>query len=540
MLLLGNTLSSFSNPTAARAQAGVPDPSALHSTAALQHRFGVKSPYALSLKAGAKYSLRHASKRACHFYQHCGLPEVSNGLIIAANCYRAHGTDIPQLQKTQRCPRIGAFPEMAKLFFERPGATDFEIAIEQVAQPSAAPAIEIFQREEKKIASLQGLFSTTVRPMEQHRAARICMPSWRSFKRFAYQGGLYEAQDVLVDVDNVDLICPVPAPGFFVKEALLRRLLWRDFSGRLAYVNPGLRPLRLEHDYDLFIVVCQSWWDVLYLNSIKGWKDRCRTSIVWLDELYAEAILRAGSWLHALNRFDHVVIGLGGSVDALEKALGRSCHWVPGAVDALRFSPWPNPPARVVDFYSMGRRLDSLHRLLLKRSSGNKSFYIYDSFPVSMANLPDHRQHRDMIANLAKRSRYFLVSPVKAGVNSDTYGQVEIGYRYFEGAAAGAVMIGQAADCGSFRELFGWSDSVIEIAEDGSDLYDVLQALEDQPVRLQRIRRRNARESLLRHDWVYRWKEILRLAGFQPTRAMVARENRLKELAHQADNDQNI
>jgi hypothetical protein len=32
------------------------------------------------------------------------------------------------------------------------------------------------------------------------------MPTWRNFKKNAYRCGLYEAQDVLVEIDNVDLI----------------------------------------------------------------------------------------------------------------------------------------------------------------------------------------------------------------------------------------------------------------------------------------------------------------------------------------------
>jgi hypothetical protein len=48
---------------------------------------------------------------------------------------------------------------------------------------------------------------------------------------------------------------------------------------------------------------------------------------------------------------------------------------------------------------------------------------------------------------------------------------------------------------------------------------------------LDRIGRRNAAEALLRHDWVYRWKEILRIAGLAPSPEMDARERRLKELA---------
>jgi spore maturation protein CgeB len=363
------------------------------------------------------------------------------------------------------------------------------------------------------------------------RSSRICMPSWRKFKKYAFQGALYEAQDVLLEVDDVDLICPEPGWGYGFLEGWQKRLVWKDVTKRLVYLNPGLRPIHLKRDYDLFVTVCQSWWDILYLNAIKGVKDHCKTSICWFDELWAKWIPDYGFWLHALNQFDYVVVALEGSVNALEKALGRSCHWMPGAVDAVRFSPYPNPPPRVIDVYSIGRRREELHHSLLKMAEEGEIFYIYDTFPASMAHPPDHRQHRDLLANISKRSRFFVVGPAKIGCPDDARGQIEIGSRYFEGAASGAVMIGEAALCESFNQLFGWENSVIEIKADGSDVGDILRALSAQPAQLREMGQRNAREVLLRHDWVYRWKQILAIAGVNPSPAMERRENQLRKLA---------
>ena len=101
------------------------------------------------------------------------------------------------------------------------------------------------------------------------------------------------------------------------------------------------------------------------------------------------------------------------------------------------------------------------------------------------------------------------------------HGQQELGYRFFEGAAAGAVMIGQAPDCEAFKELFGWPDSVVPLKPDGSDVAEMLESLRAQPDRLEEMSRRNAREALLRHDWVYRWMQILAIAGLEPTPRML-------------------
>src|SRR5438094_7817572 len=92
-----------------------------------------------------------------------------------------------------------------------------------------------------------------------------------------------------------------------------------------------------------------------------------------------------------------------------------------------------------------------------------------------------------------------------------TCGQVEVGFRYYEGSTAGAVLVGQAPKCESFRRTFDWPDAVIEIKPDSSDAAEVLTELAAQPERTQEISRRNAAEALLRHDWVYRWKEVLRI-----------------------------
>jgi hypothetical protein len=361
---------------------------------------------------------------------------------------------------------------------------------------------------------------------------RICLPTFSSFARKVYQGGFREAEDVLLATDSVDLIPLEPAKGFEFKERWQRQLLYHDVSRKLAFLNPGLKPVRLNKEYDLLLLVCPLCWDVRYINAIREWKKHCRASICWIDELWAHAVPSYKYWLPLLNEFDHVVLGLKGSVKAVSEALGRECHYVRGGVDAIRFSPYPEPPARVVDVYSIGRRYDGIHQRLLKQAGVRRLFYIYDTFKNTGDNeMQDHRQHRELYANIAKRSRFFTVAPAKVDLWEHTGVQIEVPFRYFEGAAAGAVLVGQALDCESFRQELGWPDSVVELQPDGSDAIEVLSKLAKDPDRLDRISRRNAAEALLRHDWVYRWKQILALAGLEPTLAMKDREARLQELA---------
>jgi Glycosyl transferases group 1 len=360
---------------------------------------------------------------------------------------------------------------------------------------------------------------------------RICMLTARGFKKKAFYCAQYEAQDVLLDVDDVDLIHLEPGRGYKFKEAWQRRLLFRDVTRKLIFANPGLHKVRLDQEYDLFLVMCQMEHDFLDISAIEGWQDHCKTSVCWISEMWAARIPLCKYWIHSLRRFDHVFVSARGSVAALSDAIGRPCRWLPDAVDTLRFTPFPNPPARAIDVYSIGRRREEIHRALLEATGGTDIFYVYDTFAGSMCDVLNYREHRDFFSNMAKRSRFFVVAPAKVGIAEETGGQIEIGARYYEGASAGAVMIGEAPEGEAFRELFPWQDAVISLQADGSDVQKVLSSLAAEPERISAISRRNAAEALLRHDWVYRWKEILRVAGIEPSRRMKLREQRLRDLA---------
>jgi hypothetical protein len=152
-------------------------------------------------------------------------------------------------------------------------------------------------------------------------------------------------------------------------------------------------------------------------------------------------------------------------------------YWLraPGGVDVLRFSSLSKSVARVIDVYSMGRRWEGVHSELLKAANRSELFYLHDTVTnTANSEVYDVKQHRDLYANTAKRSKYFVVAPAKIG-GIETGGQVEIGYRYFEGAAAGAVIIGVAADCEAYTELFSWPEVVVEIQPDGSDIWLFLE-----------------------------------------------------------------
>jgi len=360
------------------------------------------------------------------------------------------------------------------------------------------------------------------------------MMSLRDLNRHAAWCSNYEFEDVICDVDDVELVSPRAGAGYDRRQWLARRLIWRPGLSRIP-MNPGLERVTLDKEYDLFVFVGMNLSDLIYLRGLRGWKDRCKKSVCIIVEFYAKWIQDYRNHLKLLDAFDQTYFCFANCVEPVRAILGKPCSHLPLAADVLRFTPLPHSPARCIDVYSMGRRSESAHQAMLAMASRGEMFYIHDTIPGGMVQPPDHAAHRNMVANFAKRSRFFVTYPAKVGVEEETRGESEVGARFFEGAASGAVMIGQAPTIATFERDFHWPDAVIDLGEDASGLKPRLREYQEDPARMQALSRQNATEALRRFDWVYRWKEILNGMGMKPTERMRMRERRLCELADQAD-----
>lgn len=362
------------------------------------------------------------------------------------------------------------------------------------------------------------------------------MVSLRGLNRHAAWCSNYEFEDVICEVDDVDLLAPSPGAIHDLRRWLARRLIWRPGLSRIP-MNPGLKPMTLQNEYDLCVFVCMNLSDLIYLRGVQGWKDRCKTSVCIVVEFYGNWIREYANHLRLLEAFDQTFFCFSNCVDPVQKVIGKPCVHLPLAADVLRFTPYPNPPKRTIDVYSMGRRSESAHQALLEMAGRGEIFYIHDTIPGGMIQPPDHVAHRNLVANLAKRSRLFVAYPAKVGREEDTRGESEVGARFFEGAASGAVMIGQAPTIPTFQQDFNWPDAVIDLGSDTTELKHRLGEYLGDPERMHAMSRKNASEALLHFDWVYRWKEVLARVGLAPTERLLRRERRLLELADIAGGD---
>jgi len=247
-----------------------------------------------------------------------------------------------------------------------------------------------------------------------------------------------------------------------------------------------------------------------------------------MDELWIKQMDSHRQFLSILKKFDIVVLYYSQSVVPLSERIERKCVFMPPGVDAILFCPYPSPPGRTIDVYSVGRRSETTHLALLNMVANQRLFYVYDSIAGDQSINP--KEHRALFANLAKRSRYFIVNPGLIDRPDKRGDQIEIGNRYFEGAASGTIMVGEHPTNTEFKHLFNWPDAVIRLPY-GSDRIDqIISELDAQPERREEIRRTNVIQTLMRHDWAYRWEVMLKLVDLEPLPELLKRKEYLKTI----------
>jgi len=333
-----------------------------------------------------------------------------------------------------------------------------------------------------------------------------------------------EFEAILQEIDSIHLLAPTPGPAYTNG----RRLAFRLGAHFKTPFNPGIPVFTPDKYYDLFFAVVEKPSELWNLNAVKGWKDYCRTSVCWLSEFYAKDIPRFKSSLEILSRFDHVIFMFNTS-ESFRRIIRGQGHYLAAGIDTLGFCPYPASPPRSIDVLSIGRRSEKTHQVLLGLARQEGLFYVYDT--INDLHGYDLAEHRSLMANMAKRTRYFLVNPGKIDRPDETGGQSEFGYRYFEGAASGAILIGERARNKEFSRIFHWEDAVIDLPFGSEDIGAVIKELDTQPERQARIRQTNIAECLSAHDWAYRWEVVLRLAGLEPLPELRRRKERLKDLA---------
>jgi hypothetical protein len=348
----------------------------------------------------------------------------------------------------------------------------------------------------------------------------------------------YEFEDVLAQVTGADMVEVGDRAALELARRVYKWTRTATRSPRLAKLAaPHPSTVQLTRDYDLFLPVFSHPYQLYALAAVPEWRKRCRMAACFVTEVWADRL--PDYLIELLAEFDHVFLAMQLAVKDVAKMIGRPVTYLPYSVDALRFAPLPHLPARSIDLCNIGRRSNVTHQALLQLADAHRIFYYYDTvaagadllqrtFRVDVAS-----EHRRLLGSLLQNSRYFIAN--RSRVNEPEFtGRDEISARFYEGAAAGTVMLGEAPRNDEFKRQFDWPDAVIHLPFDSPDVGRVLEELDANPERLRQIRRNNVHNAALRHDWLHRYEVICEKVGIKRTPGMDLRRQALQAVAEQA------
>jgi hypothetical protein len=348
----------------------------------------------------------------------------------------------------------------------------------------------------------------------------------------------YEFEDILAAVTGAQRIDATDLSGLEFSRRAYKFARLASGSPRLARrLAPWPRSkVVLENDFELFFPVFSHTYELYSLATVPNWRQRCRKAACFITEVGSD--LLPEYLLELLSAFDHIFLGSHHNVQDVARITGRPCTYLPLAVDVLRFAPASLDQPRPIDVCNIGRRSPVTHQALIEDAERQQSFYYYDTVAASGGDpkgrtfrVDNPHEHRGMLATILKHSCYYIAN--RGYVNRPQFaeGRDEISARFYEGAAAGTVMIGEAPRTEEFKGQFNWPDAVIHLPFDSPDIGRVLADLNNDPQRLLAIRRANAREAALRHDWLHRIRVVFDVLGLAPTEEMRARAQRLQQIA---------
>ncbi|MGC2459696.1 MAG: glycosyltransferase [Steroidobacteraceae bacterium] len=347
----------------------------------------------------------------------------------------------------------------------------------------------------------------------------------------------YEFEDVIGEVTGADLVEADNLAALELSRRAYKLARFATASRRLARaLSPRPSIVPLQRNYELFLPIFNHTHELYTLATIPNWRKRCRYAACFVAEVWLHLLPRY--LLEQLADFDHVFVGGYHCVEEVARITGRPCSYLPLAVDVLSFSPAPQFPARMIDVYNIGRRSQVTHQALVRAARERQIFYCYDTIAASgldrkqrTFSVQDSGEHRFQLANILQHTRYYFANRARVNEPKYTRGRDEVSGRFYEGAAAGTVMIGEAPRLDSFAQQFDWTDAVIHVPFDSPDIMQILARLDAEPERLASARRNNIIHAALRHDWLHRLRTVFDTFHLAPTPAMLQRQQRLQALA---------
>lgn len=233
--------------------------------------------------------------------------------------------------------------------------------------------------------------------------------------------------------------------------------------------------------------------------------------ILYLFDTF-EHQLQSLNYILSRVEWDILITSFEEAVPILEKSTGRKWHVVPQGVKQERFVPAPSE-RRIIGISSYGRRVQSLHHVLQKFSRETGIYYDFTTWQTMRKDVESDDLYRQYAWHLT-HSVLSINLPVEIS-HPERAGKLRpITCRWFEAAAAGTIILGQAPGSPSFEKFFPpGTVNTIDVASSEREALRQLKSMWER--RSELLQHAQAvRNAMLQHwTWKARVQQILLLAG---------------------------
>ncbi|WP_046864088.1 glycosyltransferase family protein [Microvirga massiliensis] len=196
-------------------------------------------------------------------------------------------------------------------------------------------------------------------------------------------------------------------------------------------------------------------WPLMALSASRGVARRA----AFVVDAWRPALSKIGV-LAVAQRLDPCFVAFREGCEELRRRFpGGRFEWLPFGIDTDVFRPGPGE--RDIFAFWMGRRHEPLHQALLAYCRERGLVYRYARYAGEFST--------EELGAMARRCRYFVVTPPDLDNPERTGGFSPLVMRYLEGLASGARLLGVLPKSGEYEHILP-REAILEIRADGSNL----------------------------------------------------------------------
>jgi Glycosyl transferases group 1 len=335
--------------------------------------------------------------------------------------------------------------------------------------------------------------------------------SFRNQCHAPVQGCIAELEDVFVELTGAALLCP------------------RD-TGELASTLAMLP----TQSADLFVTASSLSQPVGLLMEIRNWRRPFRRVFGYIfDPFVAEGLTtptefrrRISRFHRTVRQFDQLFVPGRLAVKQFADYYRVPVAYLPIAADVRQFGSMQSNRPITVNAY--GRQHPGhVEALSVAYNTNHSSRSLHHTSQFVMRDILHRRQYRTHFWKILTMSCITLAYDLKLVDPDERRLPFSIvAQRWFEGLAAGCVVVGYRPRCPEADEILTWKDATLECPEDPGKFLQFIDDLLSDPSRLETIRISNFTNMLHAHDWGYRIVEMFAAMAIQTPAYLWARRHK--------------